>query len=500
MSLYPDQSGFENLKGPQSGPSLNDQSSAILTQYDSPLDHSNLAHSETLLNSQNLTDRGIQTFFIRTYGCQMNELDSEIMVGLLEKRGLKRIDDEMVADLLIFNTCSIRDLAERKVMGKIGKLGMKKKRSIIGVTGCMAMAKKETIFRKLPHVDFVIGTNNISDLNNVLDEVLETKKQSIRVDDQFEENLDYLVAKRDDPIKAYVSIIRGCDKYCTYCVVPYTRGQEVSRSPESIEEECRRLVSQGYKEITLLGQNVNSYGKDKPEWNCLFHDLLYRLDKIQGLERIRFMTSHPVDITVNLMQAIRDLPSLCEFVHFPVQAGSNRILRKMHRIYTLEQYLEKVAMLREIVPNVALGTDIIVGFPTETEEEFQMTYDVFKQIRYSVAFIFAFSARKGTPAFRWRDDIPEEVKQDRLQRLLSLHNQICTEERQKMIGEEIEVLVERRNRNELLLKGRTRCWKNVVFSGSDDLIGTLQQVKVHGYSHQTLLGELPNVFNTRFGS
>jgi len=434
--------------------------------------------------------RQLNTFFIRTYGCQMNELDTEIMVGLLEKKGLKRIDDEEIADLLIFNTCSIRDLAERKVMGKLGKLGLSRKRkSVIGVTGCMAMAKKDSLFRKLPHVDFVIGTNNISELGDVLDEVLQTGKQTIRTSDQFEENLDYLVAKRDDPVKAFVSIIRGCDKFCTYCVVPYTRGQEVSRSPESIEEECRRLVGQGYKEITLLGQNVNSYGKDKPEWNSLFHDLLYRLDKIPGLERVRFMTSHPVDITVELMQAIRDLPSVCEFVHFPIQAGSNRILKKMHRVYTVEKYLEKVQLLREIVPDVSLGTDIIVGFPTETEEEFQLTYDIFKQIRYSVAFIFAYSPRKGTPAFRWRDDIPEEVKQDRLQRLLQLHNEICVEERQHILGKEIEVLVERRNRDEKHLKGRTRCWKNVIFAGDDSLIGTLQNIKVTGFSHQTLIGE-----------
>ncbi len=427
---------------------------------------------------------------MRTYGCQMNELDSEIMVGQLEKRGLKRIDVEENADLLLFNTCSIRDLAERKVMGKLGQLGRSKKKSIIGVTGCMAMAKKETLFRKLPHVDFVLGTNNITDLNSVLDEVLETGRQIIRTDDQFEENLDYLVAKRDDPVKAYVSIIRGCDKFCTYCVVPYTRGQEVSRSPESIEEECRQLVSKGYKEITLLGQNVNSYGKDKPEWNCLFHDLLYRLDKIEGLGRVRFMTSHPVDITRELMEAIRDLPSLCEFVHFPLQAGSTRILKKMHRIYTLEQYLEKVAMLREIVPNVALGTDIIVGFPTETEEDFQETFNMFKQIEFSVAFIFAYSARKGTPAFRWKDDIPEEVKQDRLQRLLNLHNEICAKHRQDMLGAEVEVLVEKRNRDELHLKGRTRCWKNVLLPGDDSMIGTLQRVKISGYTHQTFLGDV----------
>lgn len=434
--------------------------------------------------------RQLKTFFIRTYGCQMNELDSEIMVGLLEKRGLQRIDNEDTADLLLFNTCSIRDLAERKVMGKIGQIAYSRKnKPMIGVTGCMAMAKKESIFRKLPHVDFVIGTNNISEMNDVLDQVIATGKPMIRTDDQFEENLNYMIAKRDDPVKAFVSIIRGCDKYCTYCVVPYTRGQEVSRHPDSIVEECTKLVEQGYKEITLLGQNVNSYGKDKPEWNCLFHDLLYRLDRIPGLARVRFMTSHPVDITLDLMQAIRDLPSICEFVHFPMQAGSNRILKKMHRIYTIETYLEKVALLRETVPNVSLGTDIIVGFPTETEEEFQETYRLFKEIRYGVAFIFAYSARKGTPAFRWKDDIAEEVKQDRLHRLLQLQNEIASEERQEMLGTEVEVLVEKRNRDEKHLKGRTRCWKNVLFKGDDSLIGTLQKIHVTSYSHQTLIGD-----------
>jgi tRNA-2-methylthio-N6-dimethylallyladenosine synthase len=335
--------------------------------------------------------RTVKTFFIRTYGCQMNELDTEIMVGQLERRGLTRTLDEGAADLLIFNTCSIRDLAERKAMGKIGQLGRKATRPIIGVTGCMAMAKKESLFKKLPNVDFVLGTNNITDLDEVLTHVLSTGEKGIKTDDRFEENLDYMVARRDDRVKAYVSIIRGCDKFCTYCVVPYTRGQEVSRPPESIEAECRSLVDQGYKEVTLLGQNVNSYGKDASDWNARFHDLLYRLDGIEGLERIRFMTSHPIDITRELMEAVRDLPSLCEFVHFPLQAGSNRILRKMHRIYTREQYFEKVALFREILPSVTLGTDIIVGFPTETDAEFEETYEACKEIDYSVAFPMSYT-------------------------------------------------------------------------------------------------------------
>ena len=239
----------------------------------------------------------IKNFYIRTYGCQMNELDSEIIIGQLLERGMTQVEVEEDADLLLFNTCSIRDLAERKVMGKLGLLSRSKRPgSIIGVTGCMAMAKKESLFKKIPGVDFIIGTNNISDLNQVLDEVIANHTKVIKVEDRFEENLNYLIASRADPIKASISIIRGCDKFCTYCVVPYTRGKEVSRPPESVEEECKRLANRGYKEITLLGQNVNSYGKDQPNWNCLFHDLLYRLDKIPGLERIRFLTSHPLSL------------------------------------------------------------------------------------------------------------------------------------------------------------------------------------------------------------
>lgn len=433
-----------------------------------------------------------QTYFIKTYGCQMNELDTEVMRGQLERRGLKWLEDEVEADLLIFNTCSIRDLAERKVMGKLGQLGRKKRQDqIIGVTGCMANAKKRSLFMKMPHVHFVLGTNDLHKLNDTLDEVLSTGSKSIGVEKRFTEELDYAGAKRDDKVKAYISIIRGCDKYCTYCVVPYTRGPEVSRAPDDIVKECEILASKGYKEITLLGQNVNSYGKDRPEWSCLFHDLLYKLDRIEGIDRIRFMTSHPVDITRSLMEAIRDLPSLCEFIHFPVQAGSDRILRKMHRIYTLDEYYEKVRLLKEIVPNASLGTDIIVGFPTETEEEFMETYNVLKDIEYSVAFLYAYSERKGTPATRFKDTIPEEVKQERLQRLLQLQEGIYKKQREAMIGSTQEILVERQStRDPNLLKGRTRCWKNVLVPGDVSLIGSLVDVEVETFAHQTLIGKL----------
>ncbi|MCY3974945.1 MAG: tRNA (N6-isopentenyl adenosine(37)-C2)-methylthiotransferase MiaB [Simkaniaceae bacterium] len=436
-----------------------------------------------------MTVRERKTFHIRTYGCQMNELDTELMAGQLTKRGFTQVASEEEADLLIFNTCSIRDLAERKVMGKIGLLGRVRKRKLIGVTGCMAMAKKEALFRKLPQVDFVIGTNNITDLGDVVEEVIETGERRIRVSDRFEENLDYLAAKRDNPLKAYVSIIRGCDKFCTYCVVPYTRGREVSRPAEDIENECRVLAGKGYKEVTLLGQNVNSYGKDKGGKGELFHDLLYRLDKIEGLERIRFMTSHPVDITLSLMEAIRDLPSLCEFVHFPMQAGSDRILRKMHRIYTKREYFTKVALLKETIPNASLGTDMIVGFPTETDADFEETYEAFKAIRYSVAFLYTFSPRKGTPAMRWRDDVSAEVKEERLKRLMTLYEEVAAEERAGMMGDRVEVLVDRKTRDGRL-RGRTGCWKKILFPGDASMIGTLQSVRVLGFTHHTLIGEV----------
>ncbi len=433
-----------------------------------------------------------KTFYIRTYGCQMNELDSEVMVGILERRGLTRVEEEE-ADLQIYNTCWVRQLAARKVMGKLGRMGKRqKKTSIIGVTGCMANAKKEALFDKLPHIDFVIGTNNIHDLNPVLDEVIEGKNQVIRTDNLFKEELPYQAATREGDLKAYVSIIRGCDKFCTYCCVPYTRGREVSRPPQDIVKEVEHLALKGYKEITVLGQNVNSYGKDKPEWNCLFHDLLYKLDKIEGIERIRFMTSHPIDITRNLMEAIRDLDSLCEFVHFPLQAGSSRILKKMHRIYSKEQYFEKVAMLREIVPEVTLGTDMIVGFPTETEEEFMETFRAMEEIQYTHAFLFAYSPRDGTPAKRWADDVTEEVKQDRLQRLLRLHNSIAIKQRHEAIGTEVEVLVDKVSKDGEHLRGRTRGWIQVIFPGKTNLVGTIQQIRIHSVSHQTLVGEIVN--------
>jgi tRNA-2-methylthio-N6-dimethylallyladenosine synthase len=423
----------------------------------------------------------------------MNELDSEVMSGLLQKKGLTKALNEDDADILIFNTCAIRDLAERKVLGKVGRLSPeKRKKQIIGITGCMANAKKSSLFKKIPMIDFVLGTNNIHEINFIIDEVVSLQEKPIRVDPVFSQELKYEEADRTNSIKAYVSIIRGCNKHCTYCVVPSTRGPEVSRHPNDILQECQTLIDKGYKEITLLGQNVNSFGNDHPEWNILFHDLLYKIDSMAKKEcRIRFMTSHPVDISQELMYAIRDLPSICEFVHFPLQAGSDRILKKMHRMYTKEEYFDKVAFLRSLVPHVALGTDIIVGFPTETDEEFEETRLALESIRFSVAFPFAYSARKGTPAMRWPDDISQEKKEERLQILLALQDEIYKEEREQMLGSTVEVLVEGSSlKDDTMLKGRTRSWKNVIFKGPQYLEGTFQEIHITGCTNQTLIGTL----------
>ncbi len=436
--------------------------------------------------------RDPQTFCIKTYGCQMNELDSEVMVGMLERRGLRRTDDEQTADILIFNTCSVRDLAERKVLGKLGQVARRRRDDpIIGITGCMASAKKETLLKKLPYIDFVLGTNNIHQLTSVLDEVISSSQRIARVDDQFSNELDYAHATRNDPLRAHVSIIRGCNKHCTYCIVPYTRGSECSRHPDDIVAECKNLVEKGYKEITLLGQNVNSYGKDRPDWSLRFPDLLARLDRIPNMCRVRFLTSHPVDMSVELMEAIRDLPTVCEFVHFPLQAGSNRILRKMNRGYTREDYEDKVAALRERVPGVAIGTDIIVGFPSETDAEFEETNEALRRLKFSAAFLFSYSPRKGTPATRWDDDVSQAEKERRLQTILTTQEEVSFTEMQQMLGTRVEVLVEGTSpKDEKMVKGRTRTWKNVVFPGSQQLLGTLQTLTLTSMAHQTFVGSL----------
>lgn len=432
----------------------------------------------------------LKSFFIRTYGCQMNELDSEILATQLEDRNLKLSISEEEADIIIFNTCSIRAVAERKVLGKL--LEYKSKEKIIGLAGCMVMRGKEKLLKELSFVDFILGTNNLLDIGNILDEILSSGKQVNRTSIKYEMGLESFFAKRDSKFKASVSIIRGCNNFCSYCIVPFTRGREVSRSLESIHQECIHLAQKGYKEITLLGQNVNSYGNDFKDKKDSFSDLLYKLDKIDGIERIRFMTSHPKDISLDLMYAIRDLKKVCEFVHFPLQSGSNKILKKMNRKYSKEDYLERVFKLKEIVPNIAIGTDIIVGFPGEEEKDFEETYNLFKKIEYDTAFIFAYSPREGTLSAKFKDNVSKKDKLNRLQSLLTFYRTILKEKYKKLIGSSTTVLIEKTSKDKKYLKGRTSRFEKVIIEGPASTIGTVQKVKIIDFKHQTLIAKIIN--------
>jgi len=427
----------------------------------------------------------MKTFFIKTYGCQMNELDSEMLAGILEKNNLTQVDSEESADLIIYNTCSVRDLAERKIMGKIGLLSRIKKKKIIGIAGCMAMIKKEKLLKKFPYINFILGPNNISDIENILKKVIEEKK--ILKTDEHKNFLDYTITKRKNKIKAYISIIKGCNNFCSYCIVPYTRGREVSKDPKKIIEECKYLQEQGYKEIILLGQNVNSYGK---EFNIHFSDLLYKLGKINQIKRIRFLTSHPKDLKEDLMYAMRDIPSVCEYLHLPLQSGSNKILKMMNRGYTKEDYLKKIEKLKKIIPNIKFGTDIIIGFPNETIKDFEETYNLFKQINFSNSYIFKYSPRKNTYAYKLKDEISQEEKKIRMDKLFDLQKKILEEEAKKEIGKSYEILIERLNKDNRFLKGRTRCNKKVIIEGKKDLIGSFKNVILKKFTHQTFTGKL----------
>jgi len=430
----------------------------------------------------------LKSFFIRTYGCQMNELDSELMIGILEKRGLKKAKSEDSADILIFNTCAVRDLSERKILGKLGLISRKKKKhKLIGITGCMPMNKKN-LLTKFPYVDFILGTNNLMNLDEAIDEAWNRKMRICKAEDKHED-IDASLINRQNPLQAYISIIRGCNKYCSYCVVPFTRGREISKKIAYVLEEAKMAIDKGAKEIILLGQNVNSYGKDCKD-GVDFPDLLAKLNNLVGLERIRFLTSHPVDITLKLMEAMRDLNKVCEYVHFPLQAGSNNILQKMRRAYTVEEYFEKVTLFRKIVPSVKIGTDIIVGFPSETEEDFQKTISCFEKVKFSQAFIFAYSARPGTLAQKtYKDDIPTEVKNQRVNILLTIFHQILTEEMNKEIGSIKEILVEATGRENNTFKGKTRGFEKVIFSADNALIGSMNNIKISDVKHETYIGE-----------
>ncbi len=440
---------------------------------------------------------GNKTFHITTFGCQMNEHDSEVMAGMLLEKGFAPVKERKDADVAIINTCSVRENADKRFFGTLGQLKRRKKENpdfIVCVCGCMMQQQHviDTIKAKYPWVDIIFGTHNIHQFPELIDNALNEKKKQIEIWPDGGEIVEGLPAKRLFDSKALVNIMFGCNNFCTYCIVPYTRGRERSRHPEDIVREVKALAADGVREIMLLGQNVNSYrGEGKDGCRADFADLLYMLNDIDGLERIRFMTSHPKDLSDKLIQAFVDCEKLCKNIHLPVQSGSSRVLKRMNRIYTREQYLQVVEKLRAAVPGITMSTDIIVGFPGETEEDFEETLDLVRTVRYDSAFTFLYSIRKGTPAENFEDQIPEEVKHERFNRLVELVNQISAEKNAAYTGRVEKVLVEGPDKNgKGILAGRTDGFKLVNFPGSKDLIGQIVDVEITAGKTFSLEGRL----------
>lgn len=433
-------------------------------------------------------------YSITTYGCQMNEHDTETMKGLFEAMGYTFTEDRKLADVILLNTCAVRENAEDRVFGELGHLKTLKTEKpslMLGVCGCMSQeeAVVNRILRKHPFVDMIFGTHNIHRLPELLKEAAFGKELVIEVWSKEGDIIENLPKKRDG-IKAWVNIMYGCDKFCTFCIVPYTRGKERSRRPEDVLAEVRDLARQGFKEIMLLGQNVNAYGKD-------FEDIQYRLgdlmDDVRKIDipRVRFTTSHPRDFDDHLIEVLAKGGNLMEHIHLPVQSGSSEILKRMSRKYTREQYLELVRKIRTAIPGAVLSTDIIVGFPGETEEQFADTLSLVREVGFEFAFTFIYSPREGTPAAAMVDDISEEVKRERLQRLNELVNAYGKESNARLKGEVLEVLVEGESKNNPeVLAARTRTNKLVHFTGGKDWIGQVVHVRITEPRTWVLHGEL----------
>ena len=413
-----------------------------------------------------------KTFFIKTYGCQMNEHDSENLAALLKSLGFSEVDSYLKADLVLLNTCSIRENAHNKAFGMLGRLKhlkQEKKDLIIGVCGCMAqeVSVVERILRDYKFVNFVLGTHNMHQLPNIIDKAIEENKQQIEVFSREGDIYEGLPVVRANSYKAYVNIIYGCDKFCTYCIVPYTRGRERSRAKEDILKEIDELIDAGYKEVTLLGQNVNAYGKDLYD-NYNLGDLLEEI-ALKDIPRIRFMTSHPWDFTDKMIEVIGKYPNIMPSVHLPVQSGSSRVLKLMGRRYTRESYLELFHKIKDTVPGVAISTDIIVGFPGETEEDFMETMSLVEECKYDNAYTFIFSERKGTPACKLKDNTTLEEKEERLQRLNEVVNKYFLENNKKLEGTTLKVMVEGISNKKNMYYGYSDTNKLINFESNSEL-------------------------------
>ncbi|CCY27750.1 (Dimethylallyl)adenosine tRNA methylthiotransferase MiaB [Acholeplasma sp. CAG:878] len=432
-------------------------------------------------------------YFIKTYGCQMNEHDSENMSAILESMSFTKTDVMEDADLIILNTCAIRENAHNKVFGLLGRIKHLKqtKEILVGFGGCMAQEEviANEILEKYKWLDFVFGTHNIVNLPNIIEKTYNTKKQNMEVYSCEGEVIENIPVKRDSKYKAWVNIMYGCDKFCTYCIVPYTRGRQRSRLKEDIIKEVLELKEQGYKEVTLLGQNVNAYGKDLN----LSYGMAALLESVAktNIERIRFVTSHPWDFNDDMLEVISKYENIMPYIHLPLQSGSNKVLKLMGRRYTKEEYLNLVDKIKEKIPDVCLTTDIIVGFPNETDEDFKDTLDVVNYCKYDSAFTFIFSPRIGTPAAKMEDNVSIETKEARLQTLNKLINEYSNMNNKKYLGKTVPVLIEGfSSKNNDMLMGYTDTMKLVNVNGSYEYIGKIVDVKITSTKTWSLNGEI----------
>ncbi|MEA2468207.1 MAG: tRNA-2-methylthio-N6-dimethylallyladenosine synthase [Thermoleophilaceae bacterium] len=431
----------------------------------------------------------MKRYHVTTFGCQMNEHDSERMKGMLESLGYSEAEDRDHADLILFNTCSIREKADNRLVGHLGEAKRLKQEDpsrVIGVGGCWAQSVKDEVFQQFPFVDVAFGPGQVPKLA----EFLTSESISAQGFFEFEGFTGHLPMKRGRDFQAWVQISVGCNCVCSYCIVPSTRGREVSRPAHELIAEVEQLAADGVREVTLLGQNVNSYGRDLPNpGKATFAELLHMLDAIDGIERIRYTSPHPKDMREDVIRAHADLPSVCEHIHLPLQSGSSRILKAMRRTYNRERYMDRVALIREHVPDCSLTTDIIVGFPGETDADFEETLSVAEEVGYDSAFTFVFSPRRGTLAAELEDHLPHAVKRERMERLVEVVQRRATERAQRFVGRTEEVLVEGPSRTDpTKLRGRTRHNKTVNFTGTARP-GELVRVKIGSATSTTLAGE-----------
>lgn len=420
-------------------------------------------------------------FFTYTFGCQMNENDSERLAGQLRSTGYQYTDNMEQADVILINTCCVRESAEKKIYGKIGELKRLKTLNpnlVIGIAGCMAQKDRDKLFKKAPHIDIVMGTHNTHQLLELLQEVEQSRDKVLAVWDQAERLAPEVPTIRKNQISAWVPIMYGCNNFCTYCIVPYVRGRERSRPLSDIVQEIEQLGNEGFQEITLLGQNVNSYGKDSDE-EVDFADLLQAVDKIKSISRVRYMTSHPRDMSDKVIQTIANSSKICKHFHLPIQSGSDTILKRMNRGYTVGYYVNLVAKIRQAVPDASITTDLIIGFPGETDELFAETLEFIKQLQFDAAYTFLYSVRSGTPAAEMPDQVPLPVKKARLQQLMDIQNDISLAINRKAEGQTVEVMVEGPSKNDASRwMGRTSTNKIVIWDKGQECIGDLKMVKL----------------------